>query len=393
MSEAFDVIVIGAGISGTSTACQLARDGHSVVVIDRFGPAAMASGWSLAGVRQSGRHPAELPMAKAAVEMWANLDEDLGAPTHYTRKGNVRLARNEDEYGQIRKMVDAQTAEGLDLVFLPDNGTLRDIAPAVSPHIPGASFCPTDGHADPHASVAAFAGAATRAGAVFRNGEDVVAITVSGDRVTGVTTDKGSYSAPRVVLAAGGFGTSLLKPLGLNVPIDMNMVTVIRTAPVEHVLDQVIGVATGNWAGRQEVTGRFRVTSGGQPWHGSISVRDGVQGPRPAVHPPMATLAQVVEQMERLLPGTTGYPVEEIWAGLIDMTPDALPVLDHAPGIDGLVIGMGFSGHGFCLGPVTGQILSALAVGADPGFDLTPFVATRFNDLTNRPPEDMTLHG
>ncbi|TIQ37070.1 MAG: FAD-binding oxidoreductase [Mesorhizobium sp.] len=393
MSEAYDFIIIGAGISGSATAYQLARQGYKVVIIDRFAPAAMASGWTLAGVRQSGRHPAELPLAKAAVELWATLDEELGASTQYTRKGNVRLARNEEEYAHIRRMVEEQSADGLDLSFLPDNAALRTIAPALSPAVLGASFCPSDGHADPHATVAAFVAASERAGAVFRNHERVRAIRVGSGRVTGVVTDKNNYSAPRVILAAGLFGSELLVPLGIDVPIDARMVTVIRSVPVERVLDQVIGVATGNWAGRQEVNGRFRVTSGGQAWHKRMDVTDDERDPRPTIHPPMATLGEVVAEMERLLPGTTMHSVEEIWAGLIDMTPDALPVIDTAPEIEGLVIGMGFSGHGFCLGPITGRILCALALADKPGFDLSAFAATRFKARSNPPQEAMTLHG
>jgi sarcosine oxidase subunit beta len=393
MAETYDFIVIGAGISGSAAACQLARAGHKVLIVDRFGPAAMASGWSLAGVRQSGRHPAELPLAKAAVELWATLDEDLGAPTHYTRKGNVRLARDEAEYAQISTMVEEQSAQGLDLTFLPDNAALRAVAPAVSPDIPAASFCPTDGHADSHATVAAFLGAAERAGAVLYSGETVTDVVVAGGRVTGIKTASGSYSTPRVIVAAGCFATELLAPLGIEVPIDVRMVTVIRSVPVPPVLDQVIGVGGGDWAGRQEVSGRFRVTSGAQAWHNAMDVRAGGEGPRPAVHPPMSTLAEVVREMERLLPGTTAHPVEEIWAGLIDMTPDALPVLDRAPGVEGLVIGMGFSGHGFCLGPITGRILSALALDEETGFDLTPFDARRFAGRSHQPEERMTLHG
>lgn len=393
MSDTCDFIVIGAGISGTATACHLARQGHRVVVIDRFAPAAMASGWTLAGVRQSGRHPAELPLARAAVDLWATLDEDLGAPTCYRRKGNLRLARDEAEYDQIRRMVAEQAAAGLDLSFLPDNAALREIAPALSPRIPGASFCPSDGHADPCATVAAFVGAAKRRGADFRDRERVTEILVEGGRVEGVKTDRNSYCAPRVILTAGFLGGELLAPLGIDVPVDVHMVTVIRSVPAEPVLEQVIGVASGNWAGRQEVNGRFRVTSGGQPWHNRMEVSDGEGGPRPVVRPPMATLAEVVEQMEHLLPGTTAHPVEEIWAGLIDMTPDALPVLDLAPGAEGLVVGMGFSGHGFCLGPITGRILAALALGEETGFDLSAFAASRFTARTRLPGEAMTLHG
>ena len=356
MSEAYDFIVIGAGISGS---CDRLPAGQAGTQRWSSSTASRRPRWRPAGRLPACASPAGIRRncrwRRAAVELWSTLDDDLGARTHYTRKGNLRLARDEGEYGQIRRMVDEQSAEGLDLTFLPDNAALREIAPALSRDIPGASFCPSDGHADPHATVAAFVGAAKRHGAVFRNHERVTEIRVEGGRVKGVATDRGTYSAPRVILAAGFLGRELLAPLGIDVPIDVRMVTVVRSVPVDPVLDQVIGVAGGDWAGRQEVDGRFRVTSGGQPWHNEMSVSDGGRGPRPVVRPPMATLSEVVQQMERLLPGSTAHPIEDVWAGLIDMTPDALPVLDMAPGVDGLVLGMGFSGHGFCLGPITGQ--------------------------------------
>lgn len=389
--EKFDVVVVGAGISGCATAYSLAKAGVKVAVIDCFGPAAMASGWTLAGVRQSGRDPAELPMAIKAVDIWQTLHEELGAPTHYTRRGNLRLARNEAEYEQIEALVESQRAQGLELDFLPDNTTIRSIAPAVSTKIFGASYCPTDGHADPQATSAAYVGALKRLGVTLIMGEAVEAIDVEGGKVCGVSTASHKFMAERVVLAAGLFGNDLLKPHGPCVPIEPAMVAVIRTVPVPKVLDQVIGVSGGDWAGRQEVTGRLRITSGALAWNGEMTTVETTNGPRPVVRPPLSSLREVIEKLGHLLPGLESAPIEEFWAGLLDLTPDALPVLDHAPGIDGLVVGMGFSGHGFCLGPVTGQILSELVLDRRPNEDLTAFKFDRFDGTTSS--ASLELHG
>src|SRR3954471_13598494 len=108
MSASTDVVVIGAGISGAAAAWELARDGVAVTLLDRYGPAAMASGWTLAGVRQSGRHPAELPLARAAVALWGELDGRLGADVRYRRRGNLRLARTEAEIPVIERLVAEQ---------------------------------------------------------------------------------------------------------------------------------------------------------------------------------------------------------------------------------------------------------------------------------------------
>ncbi len=391
--DSCDVVVIGAGITGCATAWALAGEGLRIVVVDRFGPAAMGSGWTLAGIRQSGRDPAELPLAIAATKVWETLHEELGAPTHYTRSGNLRLARDETEYAQIRSMVADQAARGLELTFLPDNDAVRAVAPAISPEIHGASFCPSDGHADPHATIAAYVEALKRRGVTFAMPEAVEAIEVGAGRVTGVKTDRRRIAAGRVVLATGLLGNDLLAPLDLAIPLDQPMVAVIRTVPIPHVLDQVLGVARGDWAGRQELGGRMCMTSGMQPWSGWIEVEERPEGPRPRVRPPLQSLNAVITRAGELLPGIVTAPVEDVWAGVVDMTPDSLPVLSRAPGIDGLVIGIGFSGHGFGIGPVTGQLLADLVLDRTPAHPLDAFAHDRFsgNDDWTRAP--VMLHG
>ncbi|MCB8883536.1 FAD-binding oxidoreductase [Acidisoma cellulosilytica] len=383
----FDVVIIGAGISGAATAYELSKAGHKVAVIDRYGPAAMASGWTLAGVRQSGRDPAELPLARAAVDIWGNLHEVLDAPTHYRRGGNLRLGRTEEELASLCAIVDEQSAKGLPIRFLDGLDAVRDVAPAVAPHITGASYCTTDGHADPTATVNAFLAAAERLGATMRFGEAVVAIEVEEGQVTGVRTTRDRIAAGQVVLAGGIFGNDLLNPLGLNVPLKVRLVSVVRTRPVAPILEQVIGVANAECAGRQEVTGRFRFTSGIDDWNGNIE-----DGDRPRVRPTTRDIAATIQLFGSLIPPAFDAEVEDIWGGLIDQTPDALPVIQRAGSPDGLVIAMGFSGHGFCLGPVTGKICAALVEGRDTGFDLAPFMIERFarrNDKT----ASLSLHG
>jgi sarcosine oxidase subunit beta len=382
-----DVVIIGAGISGAATAYELATAGLDVVLLDRYAPAAMASGWTLAGVRQTGRDPAELPLARAAVEIWGTLAERLDAPTHYRREGNLRLALTEAEMVTLETLVRDQTEAGLPIRLLHGADAVREIAPAVAPHVLGASFCPTDGHADPKATVQAFVEAAIRAGAKTRFGERVLSIDRVGRKVSGVTTDKEHIPAGQVVLCAGIFGNELLEPLGLRVPLDVKMVTVLRSIPMPPTLAQVIGVVDGGSAGRQEATGRFRYTSSIDDWHGLME-----DGPQPRVRPTAGDIARTIGHFGNLIPAIHTAPVDEIWAGLIDQTPDALPVLQRMTEPDGLVVGMGFSGHGFCLGPITGRIMAALVQGQDTGLPLEPFNIERF-DGWNGVSSPITLHG
>jgi len=382
-----DVAIIGAGISGAATAYELAIAGLDVVLLDRYAPAAMASGWTLAGVRQSGRDPAELPLARAAVEIWGTLAERLDAPTHYRRQGNLRLALDDSEMTMLEAMVRDQSAAGLPISLLRGADRVLDVAPAVSPDVLGASFCPSDGHADPKATVQAFVDGAVRAGARTRFGERVLSIDRDGRRVTGITTDKAHIPVGRVVLAAGIFGNELLHPLGLRVPLDVKMVTVLRSIPMDPLLEQVIGVVGGACAGRQEVTGRYRYTSGIEDWHGHME--DGVL---PRVHPSARGIAHTIHHFGSVIPAIHDAPVDEVWAGLIDQTPDALPVLQAMVEPEGLVVAMGFSGHGFCLGPITGRIMAALVQGKDTGMPLEPFRIERF-DGWNGVAAPIKLHG
>lgn len=367
-----DVVVVGAGISGAAAALELAQSGLRVVLLDRWGPAAMASGWTLAGVRQSGRHPAELPLATAAVRLWEGLGERLGADVRYRQEGNLRLARNEAEVPVIEALVAEQAAAGLDVVLLR-GAEVQAVAPAVNPTVLAACHCASDGHADPVATVTAFVDAGVRAGVATRFGERALAIETEGGRVVAVRTDKGRIGCGHVVLAAGVFGNELLEPIGSRVPLEVQMVAAMRSAPLPPVLRQVIGVANADCAGRQQADGCFRVTSGVQPFTGRL-----VEGERPAVLPPASALRMLVDTFGTAVPAFADAPIAAVWAGLIDLTPDALPVLDRVPGAEGLVVAMGFSGHGFGIGPGAGRLMADLVTGATPLVDPAPFRFERF---------------
>lgn len=386
-----DIAIVGAGITGCSAAYQLAKAGARVTVIDSYGPAAMASGWTLAGVRQSGRHPAELPLARRAVALWPDLEAELGSATDYRQEGNLRLARSPSEVETIRRLVAEQRALGLELQFLDDSRAVREIVPALTEDILAASFCPSDGHADPLASVAAFVAAARRHGASFRFGEKVEALELEAGRLRALRTATGRLPAGLCVLANGMGVNALLQPLDLAIPLRIPMVTVIQTAPLPRILAPVLGVANADCAARQQVDGCLRVTSGAEAWHGDIGETD---DGRPKVEPTTASVKGTIEVVGALLPSFAEARVKQIWAGLLDLTPDALPVIDFAPGIDGLIVAAGFSGHGFGIGPATGEILRDLALGRQPQLPVEAFAFDR-PALTGAGADlaALTLHG
>ena len=381
------IVIVGAGITGCATASGLSREGHRVTLVEKSQVAAMASGWTLGGVRQSGRDPAELPLATAAIGVWANLHERLDTDVEYRRGGNLRLARTPAEVDAIRTMVDRQRALGLELSFLPDNASIRAVAPAISRDVLAASLCVGDGHANPVKTTLAFADDARRHGAEIREGIGARALRVRSGRIVGVELDDGSIvDADCVVVAAGINTPRLLRSADIEIPMSIKLVHVVQTAPLPPVLQQVFGVANADCAGRQEADGRLRFTSGVESWTG-----DSERWSERELAPRNNDIRRVVDRVSDVLPVVKDVPIHRTWGGLIDLTPDALPVID-AP-LPGLVVAAGFSGHGFCLGPVSGLLCTDLALGRSPRHALDAFRLDRFVHATATATTNLTLHG
>ena len=169
-----DLVIVGAGIIGCSTAFELSKSGLKIEVIEKHQPGAMGSGWTLAGVRQSGRHYAEIPLAKYSVDKWSCLNEILDHRTNYKQEGNLRLARNTAEDKIIRNLVKEQKENGIEIEYLKNTKEISEICPSISENVISASYCLTDGHADPIDTLKAYKEAAEKNGVIFTNNEEVL---------------------------------------------------------------------------------------------------------------------------------------------------------------------------------------------------------------------------
>jgi sarcosine oxidase subunit beta len=176
-----------------------------------------------------------------------------------------------------------------------------------------------------------------------------------------------------VVIAAGVHSEALCATVGVRLPLTVRHATIVQTVPIPPLIAPVLGVANADFAGRQEAGGRLRLSGDVEPWD-----RPAGEWDVDAVQPSASAVVGVITRATAVLPAVARAGIARVWGGLLDMTPDGLPVIERSHDVDGLVAAAGFSGHGFCLGPVTGQLVRELVTTGQPSLPLYPFRLARF---------------
>ena len=386
-----DVVIVGAGIIGCSTAFELSKSGLRIEVIEKHQPGAMGSGWTLAGVRQSGRHYAEIPLAKYSVNKWSCLNEILDHKTNYKQEGNLRLARNTAEDKIIQNLVKEQKKNGLEIEYLKNTKEISEICPSISENVISASYCPTDGHADSKETLSSYVDAGKREGVIFSDNEEVLEISCIKNKINSIKTTKRVISCKFCILANGIFSNKILKTIGKKIPLEIPIVTVIQTEKTAKLLKPVIGVANASLAMRQENNGYFRISSGFQDWNGNLKLKNGMPFAETTLEKIQSTIYQSIE----VIPELKNCSIKSFWGGLIDLTPDALPVIDYVSECEGLIVASGFSGHGFGIAPAISGIISDLILKKKPRLPIDSFTLHRFQNqnILSNDKYDLTLHG
>lgn len=389
--DTIDVVIVGAGIIGCSTAFELSKLGLKVEVIEKHKPGAMGSGWTLAGVRQSGRHESEIPLAKYSVKEWFTLSDKLDGKTLYKQEGNLRLARNEDEDKRIKNLVKEQKSKGLEIEYLSSLKEIRDVCPSLSSKIISASYCPTDGHADSKETLSSYVDAGKRNGVIFSDNEEVLEISCINNKINSIKTTKRVISCKFCILANGIYCNKILRTIGKKIPLEIPIVTVIQTEKTAKLLKPVIGVANASLAMRQENNGYFRISSGFQDWNGNLKLKNDLPYAETTLEKIQSTIYQSIE----VIPELKNCSIKSFWGGLIDLTPDALPVIDYVSECEGLIVASGFSGHGFGIAPAISGIISDLILNKKPRLPINSFTLHRFQNqnILNSDKYDLTLHG
>ena len=351
------IVILGGGLIGLSTAFHVGRSapGVRVTVLERARIGAAASGASAAGVRVMGRDPAERKLALESLGRWPDLHRELDGPTQYRRGGGLRVALDDDAWRTAPAWVAEQRADGVP-VEVVDASAASDLAPGLARECRGGVHCAIDGQAEAGPTVTAFAAAARRHGVRIEEGVGASALVVEHGRVTGVVRSDGARETCDVVLVAAGVWTAaLLAPLGIALQLRARALQMLLTDRAAGALAPVLGCFNRGLSLKQLDDGAYLIGGG---WPAQIT--DETANRYEVLD---ASVRGSLDVARTVYPPLGDRKVAQSWAGLEAFTPDEIPVLGPVPGIDGLLVATGFSGHGFALAPAVGDVLARLALG------------------------------
>jgi sarcosine oxidase subunit beta len=306
-------------------------------------------------VRRQGRHPAEARLASEAIVRWPTLSDELEADLHYRQGGNLLLAETDDEADLLAGFVHRQQMMGFHDVCLLDRREVHERVPALSQHIVAASYSPADGQADPPRTTRAFVRAAQRHGARYLPQTAVTRLLSEGARVHGAETEDGPLYAAHLVLAAGAWSDDLAASVHLRLPSKTQALQMLLSTPAPaQILQPVLGTLGRSLSLKQLPDGAFFI-GGGWPGDPAPDRRSCTTRPE--------SITGNWQDACAILPELARRQVARAWCGLESVTIDELPLLGPAPGLPGLTLALGCSGHGFALAPAIGRVIADQLVG------------------------------
>lgn len=417
--ERADIVIIGGGIVGVSTAWFLARQGIDVVLCEKGHIAGEQSGRNWGWVRQQGRDIRELPMMMESMRIFRELEGEIGETVGFSQGGCLFAANNDRQMNDFHEWLKMAQEFELDTRII-DADELNGLVSGAAVRWRGAMYTPGDGRAEPHKAAPAIARAAVRSGATVLTSCAVRGIESAAGRVSSVITEHGPIRTSVVLCAAGAWTSMFCRSLGIPVPQLKVRGTVARTAPAEKLLsgnlfDDRLGI-------RMREDGGYTVAHGSVLDHGltpstfryafkflpalmqefkilrlrfgkdffdelsmpkSWSLDDESPFERVRIlnpEPSHRVLRGIRKNLDTVFPQMAGVKIVEAWAGMVETSPDVVPMIGEVGDVLGFHIATGFSGHGFGIGPGAGKALAAMLTGKESSIDLSPFRLSRFFD-------------
>jgi sarcosine oxidase, subunit beta len=350
-----EVVIIGAGIVGSSIAYHLTTQGcRNVLVIERESAQGKGStGKSMGGVRAQFSTPVSIQMSLYAIPFYATFEERLGHPCDYRPQGYLFCATNERQMAYLRANYTEQVKLGLKNVRLLQGSEIARMFPQLrSDDIVGGSFCSTDGFVDPYSAMNGFMSWAADHGATLWKNTRVTGIQRDAQGISSVETTRGPVVTRKVVNCAGAWAAEIAGFVGIHLPVEPLRRMLVPSEPFDefpHTAPMIIDMSTG-FHFRPEARGFLLAWNDPEETSGFKTDFD------------PGFIEKILTRAADRVPCFASLPVnpKRAWAGLYEMTPDHHPILGEAPGVPGFFLANGFSGHGVMHSPATGKILSDL---------------------------------
>ena len=416
--DATTVVIIGGGIIGLTAALTLAERNIPVVVLEKGRLAGEQSSRNLGWVRKTNRHAHDIPLALAADRLWAEMPQRVGSDVGYRQAGIMFIGRNDAQMGMHENWL--RSVEHLDLdSHLLSSTQIARLVPGGQGAWAGGIYTPSDARAEPTLAASAIARAAMARGAVIIEHCAVRTLQTSAGRVSAVVTEQGEIRCDQVLLAGGLWSRKFLGNLKIDLPILPLTCSVLRTEPMVGPTD--IAVGAPDFSFRKHKDGGFIITQRGKldafltldhlllgtrylpqlraqrdflkislgryffddltlarRWKpDQVSPFERVRVQDPSVN--TALNDEALRNLRAAWPVFEQARIASAWAGTIDVTPDSNPVIGLVPGLPGLTLATGFSGHGFGTSPAAGQLAADLVSQRTPLIDPSPYRFDRFD--------------
>jgi glycine/D-amino acid oxidase-like deaminating enzyme len=423
-----DVVIIGGGIIGTSATLFLAQKGVSTVLCEKGHIAGEQSSRNWGWCRKMGRDPREIPLIIESLRLWRGMNEMVEAETGFRQSGIMYLAETQAELTQLEAWIEHARQYQLDTRII-GRGEADELMPGLTGPWTGALFTASDGKAEPQRAAPAIAEAARRHGAAIITQCAVRGVETAGGRVSGVVTEKGRIACETVVLAGGAWCRLFCGNLDIELPQLKVLATVMRTEPLEG--GPEISASGGLFGFRKRMDGGYTVATLGvrtidlvpdnfrlffdylpaarlhwkklrfrvgnrwvEEWRRPRRWALDEASPFEAVRvldpePDRFVVDRARAATAEAFPVFRKAVVAESWGGMIDVMPDAIPVISPVDRLPGFFVATGFSGHGFGIGPGAGKLVADMVAGDPTLVDPAPFRLSRFTDGSNPRPHPL----
>ncbi len=369
-----DVIIIGGGVVGCAAAYYLAKKGVTDVIVLEADKSIGHGGSSRngGGVRQSGRDVRELPYAMYAVQnMWPTLSEELGMDVEYYQRGNLRLGKTDAHLKKLNTLASNAQALGLDMHVI-DGKEVKEICPYLSDEIIGASWCPTDGHANPLLTTLAYYKRALEMGVRFFTEAKVQTLKKIKGVLRQVILQTGEiFEGEQVIVAAGYESRFLARTVEIDVPMTRYFEEALVTEMQPKMFDIMLGTADADFYGHQSQHGSFVFGS-------ESGLEEATDMAPEDLRTSALTLSAGCRAVMGYIPMLADAKIVRSWGGWLDLCYDGVPVISKVKEVPGLILACGFTGHGFGTAPSVGLMLAQMVLGEETVVDISALRYDRF---------------